>query len=68
MDNDLQEISSEICNIFANKLTSLTENQAEHLNLCNNSMNFYIQLGEHDKAIWNARETLKYLKQITKDG
>jgi|11BtaG_2_1085332.scaffolds.fasta_scaffold42140_5 predicted transglutaminase-like cysteine proteinase len=68
MDNDLQEISSEICNIFANKLTSLTEKQAEHLNLLNNSMNFYIQLKDNDKAIYNARETLKYLKQITKDG
>jgi len=64
----LQEISSEICNIFANKLTSLTEEQAEHLNLLNNSMNFYIQLKDNDKAIYNARETLKYLKQITKDG
>ena len=68
MMTKLQEISSEICNIFANKLTSLTEEQAEHLNLLNNSMNFYIQLKDNDKAIYNARETLKYLKQITKDG
>ena len=68
MEDQLQKISGEICNIFANKLTSLTEKQAEHLNLCNNSMNFYIQLGDHDKAVWNARETLKYLKKITKNG
>ena len=68
MMTDLQKISSQICNIFANKIESLTEKQAEHLNLSNNSMNFYMQLGEHDKAIWNARETLRYLKQITKDG
>lgn len=68
MDNDLQAISSQICNIFANKIELLTEKQAEYINLCNNSMNFYIKLGEHEKAIWNARETLKYLKQITKDG
>jgi len=68
MKQNLQKLSSQICNIFANKIESLTEKQAEYINLCNNSMNFYIKLGEHDKAIWNARETLKYLKQITKDG
>ena len=66
MEDQLHKISGEICNIFANKLTSLTEKQAEHLNLCNNSMNFYIQLKDNDKALWNARETLKYLKEITK--
>ena len=68
MNDELQNISSQICNIFANKIQSLTEHQAEQLNLSNNSMNFYIQLGDHDKAVWNARETLKYLKKITKNG
>ena len=68
MKQNLQKLSSQICNIFANKIESLTEKQAEYLNLCNNSMNFYTKLGEYDKAVWNARETLKYLKQITKDG
>ena len=68
MNNELQKISSQICNIFANKIKSLTEEQAEQLNLSNNSMNFYMQLGDYDKAIWNARETLKYLKEITKNG
>lgn len=68
MNDELQKISSQICNIFANKIASLTEKQAEHLNLCNNSMFFYMQLGEYNKAIWNARETLKYLKQITQNG
>ena len=68
MNNELQEISSEICNIFANKVKSLTKTQAEHLNLSNNSMNFYMQLHDYDKAVWNARETLKYLREITKNG
>ena len=68
MNDEIEKISSQICNIFANKIDSLTEEQAEHLNLSNNSMFFYIQLGEHEKAVWNARETLKYLKQITQDG
>jgi hypothetical protein len=68
MNDELQEISSQICNIFANKIESLTEKQAEQLNLSNNSMNFYIQLGDRDKAVWNARETLKYLKKITQNG
>lgn len=68
MDDDIEKISSQICEIFDKKVESLTEKQAEHLNLSNNSMYFYMKLGEHDKAIWNARETLKYLKQITQNG
>tara|TARA_Y100000289_G_scaffold61499_1_gene69626 strand:- start:245 stop:451 length:207 start_codon:yes stop_codon:yes gene_type:complete len=68
MNNNIEEISSQICEIFDKKVDSLTEEQAEHLNLSNNSMYFYMQLGDANKAIWNARETLKYLKQITQDG
>lgn len=68
MNDELQNISSQICNIFANKIESLTEYQAEQLNLSNNSMNFYMQLGDYNKAIYNARETLKYLKKITDNG
>jgi hypothetical protein len=64
--NEIQQISSEICEIFETKIDSLTEEQAEVLNLHNNSMNFYIQLGDEQKALWNAYETLKCLKQITK--
>jgi hypothetical protein len=64
--NEIQKISSQICEIFETKIDSLTEEQAEVLNLHNNSMNFYVQLGDKHKALWNAYETLKYLKQITK--
>ena len=64
--NEIQQISSEICEIFETKIDSLTEEQAEVLNLHNNSMNFYIQLGDEQKALWNAYETLKCLKQISK--
>jgi hypothetical protein len=68
MNDELQNISSQICNIFANKIESLTEEQAEQLNLSNNSMNFYMQLGDFNKALYNARETLKYLKEIANNG
>lgn len=68
MNDDIEKISDQICEIFDKKVDSLTEQQAEHLNLSNNSMFFYMQLGEYDKAVWNARETLKYLKQITQNG
>ena len=68
MNDELQNISSQICNIFANKIQSLTEHQAEQLNLSNNSMNFYMQLGDYNKAVYNARETLKYLKEIANNG
>ena len=68
MNDELQNISSQICNIFANKIQSLTEKQAEQLNLSNNSMHFYMQLGDYNKAVYNARETLKYLKEIANNG
>jgi len=64
--NELQRISSEIVEIFQNKINKLTNEQAENLNIHNNSMNFYMQLGDEEKALWEARKTLEYLEQITK--
>ena len=63
---ELQKISGEICEIFQNKIKELTDEQAQTLNMHNNSMNFCIQLGDEDKAMWEARQTLKYLHEITK--
>jgi hypothetical protein len=63
---ELQKISGEICEIFQNKINKLTKDQAEQLNIHNNSMNFYIELGDEVKAMWEARSTLEYLKEITK--
>jgi len=63
---ELQKISGEIVNIFQNKINKLTKQQTEQLNLHNKSINFYMQLGDEQKALWEAQETLKYLKQIIK--
>jgi hypothetical protein len=63
---ELQKISSEILLIFQYGIEKLTKEQADTLNMHNNSMNFYIQLGDETKALWEARETLKYLQEITK--
>ena len=63
---ELQRISIEIVEIFQNKINKLTKQQAENLNTHNNSMNFYVELGDEDKALWEARKTLEYLEQITK--
>lgn len=65
---ELQKISGEIVEIFQNQITKLTKEQSESLNLRNNSVNFYMQLGDETKALWEARQTLKYLHQITNDG
>lgn len=62
---ELQKISGEIVNIFQNKINKLTKDQAEQLNIHNNSMNFYVQLGEEQKALWEAKQTLEYLEEIT---
>ena len=63
---ELQKISSEIVNIFQNDINKLTKEQAEQLNIHNNSINFYMQLGDESKALWEAEQTLKYLKEIIK--
>lgn len=61
----LQKISIEIVEIFQNKINKLTKDQAEQLNIHNNSMNFYVQLGDEQKALWEAKNTLEYLEEIT---
>jgi len=65
---ELQRISSEIVEIFQNQITQLTEEQSESLNLRNNSVNFYMKLGDEQKALWEAKQTLQYLHEITNDG
>jgi len=65
--DELQKISSEICNIFNSKIDNLTNEQAEQINIYNNSMNFYMQLGDKQKCLWNARQTLKYLENISEN-
>ena len=62
--DELQTISAEITDIFNNKLKGLSSKQAETINLCNSSMNLYMELGERDKAIWEARYTLNILHNI----
>ena len=63
---ELQKISSEIVEIFQHKIKKLSKEQTEALNLRNKSVNFYMQLGDEQKALWEARQTLKYLHEITK--
>ena len=63
---ELQKISSEIVEIFQNKIKKLSKEQTESLNLRNKSVNFYMQLGDEQKALWEAKETLKYLHEITR--
>ena len=65
---ELQKISSEIVEIFQNKIKKLSKEQSESLNLRNKSVNFYMQLGDETKALWEAKQTLKYLHEITNDG
>jgi len=65
--DELKKISSEITDIFNNQLKGLSTKQAETINLCNNSMNLYMELGERDKAMWEARYTLNILHKILED-
>ena len=65
---ELQRVSSEIVEIFQNKIQNLSKEQSESLNLRNKSVNFYMQLGDEEKALWEARQTLEYLQEITNNG
>lgn len=66
--DELQKISAEIIEIFNTKVNKLTNEQAETINLCNNSMNFYMELGEREKALWEAKYTLQLLNNIINNG
>jgi hypothetical protein len=66
--DELQKISAEIIEIFNTKVNKLTKEQAETINLCNNSMNFYMELGEREKALWEAKYTLQLLNDIINNG
>ena len=65
---ELQKISSEIVEIFQHKIKKLSKEQSESLNLRNKSVNFYMKLGDESKALWEAKQTLQYLHEITNDG
>jgi len=62
--DELQKISAEIIEIFNTKVGKLTTDDAETINLCNSSMNFYMELGERQKALWEAKYTLQLLNDI----
>ncbi len=62
--DELQKISAEIIEIFNTKIGKLSTDDAETINLCNKSMNFYMQLGEREKALWEAKYTLQLLNDI----
>ena len=62
--DELQTISAEITDIFNNRLGGCTTKQAETIYLCNSSMDLYMELGERDKAMWEARYTLNILHNI----
>lgn len=74
--DELQKISAEIIEIFNTKIEELSKEDAETINLCNNSMNFYMKLGNElftspstskslrQKALWEAKYTLQLLNNI----
>ena len=66
--DELQKISAEIIEIFNSKIGKLSTDDAETINLCNNSMNFYMELGEREKALWEAKYTLQLLNNIINNG
>jgi S-adenosylhomocysteine hydrolase len=66
--DELQKISAEIIEIFNTKINKLSTDDAETINLCNNSMNFYMELGEREKALWEAKYTLQLLNNIVNNG
>ena len=64
--NELQRVSSQILMVFQYEVKKLTKQQAEILNIHNKSVNFYLELGDEQKALWEAKQTLQYLYEITR--
>lgn len=61
---ELQSISTEVCYLIEGT-SGLTNEQAEHLNTLNNSMQFYIENGDEAKSLYVAKEARTYLLNIT---
>ena len=63
---ELQKISKEIVEIWLSPTTQPNKEQHESMMLRNESMDFWIELGDKQKSVVGSTKTLQFLHQITK--
>ena len=64
-DIELRSVAGQIINIVQNNESSFSESEQEQILLCNKSMEFWIMQNNPQRALVEARHTLKLLKEIT---
>ena len=64
-NEELRALSGEIVERLECDLENFTEEEENAIKLCNSSMNFYLKAGNMEKSLWEARNTLQMLRNIT---
>ena len=64
-DTELKALSGEIIEIVDQNCESFSEDEENNIITCNSSMNFWIKQGNIKRALWEARNTLQILRNIT---
>ena len=64
-DTELKALSGEIIEIVDQNCDSFSEDEEKKIILCNKSMIFWMKHRNIKKALWEARNTLQILRNIT---
>jgi len=64
-DKELKALSGEIIKIVDQNCESFSDKEENNIILCNSSMNFWIKQSNMKRALWEARNTLQILRNIT---
>lgn len=64
-DIELRSVAGQIINIIESNEGGFSKSEAEQLSLCNKSMEFWIMQNNPQRALVEARNTLRLLKEIT---
>ena len=64
-DEELKALSGEIIEIVDQNCEFFSEDEENNIILCNNSMNFWMKHRNIKRALWEARNTIQILRNIT---
>jgi ribonucleotide monophosphatase NagD (HAD superfamily) len=64
-DEELKALSGEIIEIVDQNCDSFSEDEEKKIVLCNESMIFWMKNQNIKKALWEARNTIQILRNIT---
>jgi hypothetical protein len=64
-NEELKALSGEIVERLDAESENFTKEEKTAIKLCNSSMNFWLKAGDMEKSLWEARNTLQILRNIT---